>query len=141
MIYAGGDREAGEGEGETARTTGRRLAGSFGMSNVSPLVISALRKNEAEGENDALAVVECRTVSSGIAAADSAVKRSAVRLLKLVTGQGNNGKSYFVLCGYVAAVTEAVEAAKEALGPKLIETVVLPRPDASVLKAVTGVAR
>ena len=141
MIYVAGDREAVESSVETARTTGRQLAGSFVISNVSPLVISALRKNEAAGENDALAVVECRTVSSGIAAADSAVKRSAVRLLKLVTGQGINGKSYFVLCGDVAAVTEAVEAAKEALGPKLLETVGLPRPDASVLKAVTRVAR
>ena len=141
MVYVSGDRDAVERSVDAARNSERKLAGSFVISNVSPQVVSALRKNEAAGDNDAIAVVECRTVSSGIDAADSAVKRSAVRLLRLVTGQGINGKSYFVLCGDVASVTEAVEAAKEALGPKLIETVVLPRPDASVLKAVTGGAR
>lgn len=84
-----------------------------------------------------MAVIECRSVSAGVAASDVAVKRSAVRLLRMVTGQGINGKSYFVLGGDVASVREAAEAAKDALGEKLIELVVIPRPDASVLRSLT----
>ncbi len=139
-IYVAGDRQAVGTSVAFARESGRALAGSFVISNVSPYVLEALRHGAAAGEGEALGVVECRTVSSGIAAADSAVKRSAVRLLRLVTGQGINGKSYFVIGGDVASVREAAQAAREALGRDLVETVVLPRPDAAVAAALTGSA-
>ena len=87
---------------------------------------------------DAVGVVESRTVAASVAAADVAVKRADVRLVRLVTGQGINGKAYFVLCGDVAAVREAVDAAGKALGDKYIEAVVIPRPEASVLRALVG---
>ncbi len=137
-IYVAGDTQAVGASVAFARESGRALAGSFVISNVSPQVLEALRHGAFAEESEALGVVECRTVSSGIAAADSAVKRSAVRLLRLVTGQGINGKSYFVLSGDVASVKEAVQAAKESLGRDLVEAVVLPRPEAAVAAALTG---
>ncbi len=139
-VYVAGDRQTVETAVAFARESGRALAGSFVISNVSPQVLEALRRGSAALEGEALGVVECRTVSSGIAAADSAVKRSAVRLLRLVTGQGINGKSYFVLGGDVASVKEAAQAARDSLGRELVETVVLPRPDAAVAAALTGSA-
>lgn len=137
MIYIAGDRQAVQTSVNFARDSGRGLMGSFVISNVSPQVIEALKKASPAEQGDAVAVIECRSVSAGVAASDVAVKRSAVRLLRMVTGQGINGKSYFVLGGDVASVREAAEAAKDALGEKLIELVVIPRPDASVLRSLT----
>ncbi|MBI4806554.1 MAG: BMC domain-containing protein [Desulfovibrio sp.] len=141
MIHVAGDREAVETSVRVARESGRVLAGSFVISNVSSQVIDVLKKSSMAKEGDALGIIECRTVSSGVAAADSAVKRSVVSLLRLVMGQGINGKSYFVISGDVASVEEAAEAAKSALGKDLVEAVVIPRPSASVVQALTSVAR
>lgn len=141
MIYVSGERDAVERSICVARDSGRSLADSFVLSNISPQVIAVLKKGEEPEQGDAIGVVECKTVSSGIAAADNAVKRAAIRLVRLVAGQGINGKSYFVISGDVASVTEAIEAAREVLGQKVIKTVVLPRPESEVVRAVTGAWR
>ena len=141
IVFLAGDREAVETSVRLARGSGRALAGSFVISNVSPQVVEVLKMGSTAGEGEALGVIECRTASAGMAAADSAVKRSLIRLLRLVTGQGISGKSYFVISGDVASVEEATQAAKSALGKNLVEAVVIPRPNASVVKALTGVAR
>ena len=115
LIQVGGDREAVDTAVALARESGRVLAGSFVLSGVSPQVLEVLRHSTPPAPGDALGVVECRTVAAGIAAADAAAKRSAVTLARLVPGQGINGKSYFVIGGDVAAVEEAVEAARQSL--------------------------
>ncbi len=142
IVYVAGDREAVETAVRFAGNSGRALAGSFVLSRVSPQVLDALKPGaprEAGEQGDALGVVECRTASSGIAAADAAVKRAAVRLLRLVAGQGITGKAYFVLGGDTASVTEAVDAAAGALGKNLVEAVVLPRPDGQLAEALAGI--
>lgn len=141
IVFVAGDREAVGTSVRFAEESGRDLAGSFVISHISPQVLEALKKSAPAEAGDALGVVECRTVSAGVAAADSAVKRSAVRLLRLVTGQGIQGKSYFVLGGDVASVEEAAQEARSVLGRKLVEAVVIPRPDASVVRALTSGVR
>ena len=136
LICVSGDREAVSASVGHARQSGRALSGSFVIANISPQVTAALGRGEAAREGDALAVVECRNASSGFSAADSAVKRSAVRLLRLVAGQGIHGKSYFVLGGDVAAVREAAAAAEQALGRDCVECVVIPRPDPALARAL-----
>jgi microcompartment protein CcmL/EutN len=137
LIFVAGDREAVSTAVRFAEESGRPLMGSFVISNVSPLVLEALKKSSPAADGDAISVVECRTVAAGVAASDSAVKRAYVRILRMVTGQGIHGKSYFVLGGDVAAVRAATEAAEQALGGRLIESVVIPRPDESVVKSLT----
>lgn len=141
LIYISGERETVETSVRFATESGRKLLGSFVISNIAPQVIEGLKKSALPAPGDALGVVECRTASSGVFAADRAVKQASVRLLRLVTGQGINGKAYFVLGGDVAAVNEAVQAANLALGKSRIETVVLPRPDAAVAWALTSGVR
>lgn len=141
LIHVGGDREAVETAVRLAQDSGRALVGSYVISNVSTQVMAVLKKSEPLDERKALAVIECRTVSAGIAAADATVKRSAVQLARLVTGQGINGKSYFVISGDVASVEEATAAARTALGGHLIEAIVIPRPSAPVVQALTSVMR
>ena len=138
MIYVSGDQEAVASSVRIATESGRSLMGSFVISNLSPQVMSALKNRSKATQVDALGVIECRNVSSGVVAADCAVKRAAVDLLRLVTGQGINGKSYFVISGDVESVKEATEAAIAALGKNLIETVVIPRPSLSIINTFTA---
>lgn len=91
---------------------------------------------------EALGVVESRFVSMGINAADIAVKKSEVRLLKFVAGQGITGKSFFVLGGDVARRARSPSPpASESLGDKLVEAVVIPNPAEAMARALTGGVR
>lgn len=141
LIYVAGDREAVETSVGLARESGRKLTGSFVISHVSPQLIAALKHGEPAMPGEALGIVECRFVSPGIQAADRAVKRAQVRLLKFVSGQGIAGKSFFVLGGDVAAVREAVDASREILGSRLVEAVVIPNPAVALAGALTGAVR
>ncbi|WP_228721363.1 BMC domain-containing protein [Desulfosediminicola ganghwensis] len=136
LIFVAGDRAAVSSSVQTARESGRSLKGSFIISNASSELLNVLQRDGQPAEGDAIGIVECRSVAAGIAAADRAAKRSAIQLLRLVTGQGINGKSYFVLSGDVASVREATENAEAALGKNLVEAVVIPRPDASVVSSL-----
>ena len=72
-IYVSGTKQAVEMAVNAARDSERALAGAFVLSRISPQVMDALKRGSAVEEGNAIGVVECRTVSSGIAAADSAV--------------------------------------------------------------------
>jgi len=136
LIFVAGDRAAVTSSVTMARESGRALTGSYIISNASPELLKVLQRDGIPDKNQAIGIVECRKVAAGIAAADSAAKRSAIQLLRLVTGQGINGKSYFVLSGDVASVNEATETAAAALGKNLVEAVVIPRPNASVIRSL-----
>ena len=59
--------------------------------------------------------MKCKTVSAGVIAVDQALQKGEVQLARLVIGQGLSGKSFFILNGDLAEVTEAVAAARGAL--------------------------
>lgn len=140
IILVEGDREAVETSLRAAEATGFHLAGRYAISPVSPQVQAALRRQPVQSAGRAMSVVECRNAADGIMAADLAVKKADVSLMRLVMGQGIGGKSYFVLTGDVAAVREAAQAAADALGKSLQQMVVIPQPDAELIKAFTGAA-
>jgi len=140
LIIVEGDREAVETSVAAAVSTGWHLAASYVVSHVSPQVIGALHREPAPLAGRALGVVECRNAADGVIAADKAVKRADVSLMRLVLGQGIGGKSYFVLTGDVQSVREAAAAAAETLGKSLLQQVVIPQPDAAVVKALAGIA-
>ena len=71
-----------------------------------------------------------------MAAADRAVKQAPVRLIRLVPGEGITGKSYFVLCGTVAAVEAGAAAARTMLGKHLVDSVVLANPEEALLSTL-----
>ena len=136
MIHVAGDRSAVATSVNVARDAGYALAGSYTISNISKQVLDALKRGLHVTGHGAIAVVESRTASSGIVAADQAVKRSEIQLARIVTGHGINGKSYFVVMGDVASVEESVAAARETLGKNLVEAVVIPSPDSAVVNAL-----
>ncbi len=141
LIYVSGGLKAVETAVEAAISSGRKIIGSFVISHVSPLLTAALKRSCPAERGEALGVVESRIVSAGLKAADAAVKKADVRILRFVAGQGIMGKSYFVLGGDVAAVREAVQDACDVLSDKLVESVVIPSPAEAVAQALSGVVR
>ncbi|MBI9091167.1 MAG: BMC domain-containing protein [Desulfobacterium sp.] len=141
LIQISGEREEVKTSVEAAREAGVILVATFVLSNISPEVLTALKRSPLVGRNNALSVVECKTASAGIAAADAAVKESGATLAKLVTGQGIMGKSYFVLAGELTSVQAGTRAAEHNLEKNLINTVVIPSPDFSVMNALIKVER
>jgi microcompartment protein CcmL/EutN len=137
FIQIAGDRAAVETAVGVAESSDSPLLGSFVISRVHPTLIESVGTCREIPPGDALAVVECRTAVAGILAADQALKKAGVQLARLVTGQGISGKSFFVLNGEMAELEEAVAAACQILGEKLIEAVLLPATDAVVVAALT----
>ena len=86
----------------------------------------------------AIGLVEYKTVSSGITAADIMAKTADVEIIQAETVCP--GK-YFVLCeGELAAVRAAVDTASAAFPDLLIDNFVLGNPHESIFEAIWGTA-
>jgi microcompartment protein CcmL/EutN len=141
FIQISGTRSAVETAVASAEESDYSLVGSFVISNVHPDLLQGVGRCREIPAGDAIGVVECKTVSAGVIAADQALKKASVQLARLVIGQGISGKSYFILHGEIAEVEEGVSAAIQVLDRYLLETVVLPAPDATIIEALTNRAR
>ncbi|MCD6581987.1 MAG: BMC domain-containing protein [Desulfuromusa sp.] len=141
FIQVSGTRSAVEMAVASAEASDYSLVGNFVISNVHPDLLRRGGKCQDIPAGDALGVVECKTVSAGVIAADQALKKADVQLAKLVIGQGISGKSYFILNGDIAEVTEAVAAARDALDRYLLETVIIPAPDEAIIAALLNKLR
>jgi len=84
----------------------------------------------------ALGLVEYKTVSSGITAADILVKTSDVNILQAETVCP--GKYFALIEGSLSAVNSAIEAAAKAIPDKLIDKFVLGNPHESIFEAIWG---
>lgn len=81
----------------------------------------------ARVRGDAIGVVETSSVSSGVDAADAAVKAATVSLAAIRMADGIGGKAYLVVDGDVGDVEAAVAAAGERAGSQLVASVVIPQ--------------
>jgi len=138
FIQISGERSAVETAVACAEASEYSLVGQFVISNVHPDLLHGVGKGRDIPPGDAIGVVECKTVSAGVIAADQALKKTATHLAKFVIGSGISGKSYFILHGDVAEVEEAVAAAETAHDRYILETVVIPSPDDAVLDTLLG---
>ncbi len=86
----------------------------------------------------AIGMVEYKTVSSGVTAADAMVKTSDVEIIEAQTVCP--GKYIAVISGDLSAVKAAVEAAKVNHGTHLINSFVLGNPHQSIFPAIYGAA-
>ncbi len=86
--------------------------------------------------NKALGMVEFKTVSSGMKAADRMVKTAEVELLQADTVCP--GKFLALISGDLSAVNAAVEAASVVDTEQLIDTFVLGNPHDSIFSALYG---
>lgn len=100
------------------------------IPRVHPQVIRAIHQMTEPEDPNALGVLEFFSITAAIYAADAAVKAADVTLLDVRLGLGIGGKSFVVLTGEVAAVSEAVRCGKEAARDSglFLNAVVIPSP-------------
>ena len=84
----------------------------------------------------AIGMIEFKTVSAGITAADQMVKTAQVELLEAQTVCP--GKYIALIAGDLSAVNAAVERAQNTRPDELIDSFVLGNPDDSIFPAIYG---
>lgn len=86
--------------------------------------------------NKAIGMVELKTVSSGIAAADTMIKAAHVEILMSETVCP--GKYIVLIAGVLSAVKAAVEAAAEKFPMQLVDSFLLGNPHEDIFPAIYG---
>jgi len=109
---------------------GAFVVDSVVIPRVHPQVIKAIGLGAAPNGTNAIGVMEFFSITAAIYAADASVKAADVELIDLRLGIGIGGKSFTVLTGEVAAVTESVRCGIAAGAEKglLVSSVVIPNP-------------
>ncbi len=137
MVLIGGDTgDVRESLTEGIRCAGKNRVDDLILPNVHPSVLKAV-KGEVHRENiRALGVLEFRTVSAAIVAADTALKAAGVSLVRVRVGSGIGGKGYFVMTGDVGEVKASAEAAaaEKSCAARLIHSVIIPHPSEALLQ-------
>lgn len=87
----------------------------------------------------AIGMIEFKTVSAGITAADAMVKTAEVELLEAQTVCP--GKYIALIAGDLSAVNAAVERAQKTRPEEMIGNFVLGNPDASIFPAIYGTSQ
>lgn len=85
------------------------LADHIFLPNVHPEVVRALSASRSLKPDDALGVVETRTVPAAIHAADKGVKGAEVNLMEIRLADGLGGKGIVLFTGTVSDVEAALE--------------------------------
>lgn len=103
------------------------------IPRVHPQVIKAINAVAEPTETNAVGVMEFFSVTASVYAADAAVKAADVTLLDVRLGTGIGGKSFVILTGDVAAVSESVRCGinTENSAGMVVSSVVIanPRPE------------
>lgn len=106
------------------------LIDKFVLGNPHEDIFKALTCTSEIEDVEALGVIETFTGASAIVAADHAAKTAEVHLFEIRVARGMCGKSYILMTGSVAAVTEAVESSCEYIKEEglLLDYAVIPSP-------------
>lgn len=97
------------------------------LPNVHPEVVSGISGGRKLEADDALGVVETRTVAAAIHAADAGLKGAEVTLWQLRLADGLGGKGIVLFAGLVADVEAAMEIAVGRVREQLVREVVIPQ--------------
>ncbi|MBR2562228.1 MAG: BMC domain-containing protein [Eubacterium sp.] len=119
-------------------TGGSHVVDSCVIPRVHEQVISAINMSGMPQHMGAVGVMEYFSVTAAIYSADAAVKAADVELVDVRLGTGIGGKSFVILTGEVAAVTEAVKAGvstPNAAG-MTVEDVVIPNPHPDLIDSL-----
>ncbi|MDR1472769.1 MAG: BMC domain-containing protein [Synergistaceae bacterium] len=119
-------------------TGGPLVVDSVVIPNIHADVLRAIGMSVAPKALNAVGVMEFFSITAAIHAADAAVKAADVELIDVRLGTGIGGKSFVVLTGDVAAVTESVNCGARAEGEKglLVASVVIPNPSPELFEAL-----
>ena len=117
---------------------GDKMIDSFVLGNPHESVIPAIYGTGEIENAKALGVLETYSAASMIVAADEAAKTSMVELIELRLARGMCGKSYMLITGEIAAVSAAIERAKEKAGGAgmFLDSSVIANPDKKLWQAI-----
>ena len=124
---------------ENAKTTyPLQFIDSFVLGNPHEAIFPAIT-GTSEAENIvSLGVLETYDAAKIIVAADVAAKTANVRLIEIRVARGMCGKSYMLITGEIAAVTAAIERAKESVSEDgmYLDSSVIARPDKKICDSI-----
>lgn len=122
---------------------GIALAGEHVVDNcviphVHPQVIQAINMASTPETMQAVGVMEFYSVTASVYGADAAVKAAEVDLVDVRLGTGIGGKSFVILTGEVAAVSEAVHCGISTPNAEgmVVSSVVIPSPHSELLPSL-----
>lgn len=119
-----------------ASVAGDNLIEKLVIARVHPQVVEAINLCTPPVEANAVGILEYFSVTASILGADAASKAADIHLLEIRLGTGIGGKSFVVLTGEVAAVTEAVHCGASVAmeNGMLVSKVVIPHPHPDIFK-------
>lgn len=132
MVIISGDLSSVRASVDAAKTRHPdQLIDSFVLGNPDESIFPAIYGANEVTDAKALGVIETFSSSAAVVAADTAAKTSNVQLVELRLARGMCGKSYLLITGDVAAVTAAIERARDTVGEDgmLLDSSVIPSPD------------
>ena len=114
------------------------LIDSFVLGNPHESLFKALTCTAEIDNVQALGVIETFTGAAAIVAADHAAKTAEVTVFEIRVARGMCGKSYVLLTGSVAAVTEAVESSVALIKEEglMLDYAVIPSPSKEFVKTL-----
>ena len=117
------------------RTGGSHVVDECVIPRIHPQVVRAINMTAAPEHYRAVGVMEFYSVTASVYAADAAVKAADVDLIEVRLGTGIGGKSFVVLTGEVAAVSESVKCGINTpnAGGMVVSHVVIPNPHPKLL--------
>lgn len=117
---------------------GANVVDSCVIPRIHPQVIAAVNQAVHPVETGAVGVMEFFSVTASVYGADAAVKAADVSLMDVRLGTGIGGKSFVVLTGDVAAVSEAVKCGINTENAKgmLLSSVVIANPRREIFESL-----
>jgi len=114
------------------------VVASLVLPRVHSQVIRAINMTSMPEKIAAIGVMEFFSVTSSVIAADTAVKSADVELIDLRLGTGIGGKSFVVLTGDTAAVTNAVDTSVNGQmdSGMLLNRIVIPNPRRELVESL-----
>ncbi len=142
LVLVAGDVASVEEAVAAGRATGQAdLRDTLFLPNVHPAVVAALGGQRQMATEDALGIIETRTVASAILAADAGVKGAEVALLQLRLADGLGGKGLVFFHGLVADVETAVVLSANSAHNQLVRQMIIPQLHADMWQNVNGNGR
>ncbi len=128
LLAGGGTAEVEEAVEAGTTTGGPALLGCTFLPDVHPDVVAAIGGARQDG-GDALGIIETRTVTAVVEAADAGIKNAEVALRELRLGDELGGKGYVLFGGTLTQVEAAVAYAvgRIAHGDHPVTQVIIPQ--------------
>jgi microcompartment protein CcmL/EutN len=112
LVFGGGVEVTLEGLEAARSVAGSDVVDELFLPGIHPGLLPAVDRQIAPERGEAVGIVETKTVSAALLAADTALKAVDVTVLRMHLAIGTGGKGWFTLCGPVGDVDAALDAVR-----------------------------